>query len=88
VRPEGWGTLIKSIHLIGSRTSYLPACSIMTQQLCSSVLHDKECIAKIHRQINVERIIDGKISKVFLAFYENQAVAGLSSASSLHNLDA
>jgi hypothetical protein len=33
VRPEGLGKLIKIIHLIGSRTRDLPACSIVPQPL-------------------------------------------------------
>jgi hypothetical protein len=37
VREEGLGELKKFIHLVGSRTSDLPACSVVPEPLCYCV---------------------------------------------------
>jgi hypothetical protein len=39
VRPEGLGKLKKLFYLMGSRTRYLPACTIVPQPLRYSVPH-------------------------------------------------
>jgi hypothetical protein len=59
---EGLGKLIKIVHLIGSRTRYLPACSVLTTTLS----HAHSLVDKTNRLWkvkDVEHIYDINIYK-------------------------
>jgi hypothetical protein len=62
VRPKGLGKLEK-IHLIGTRSRYLPASSIVPQPLCYRVpikyLKDElieMCLKEVHCEVHIRKI--------------------------------